>query len=240
MLRQVWQSAIVNNARRLDWLDAVRHPTRRDGAIAVALLVLPWVIALVLGLLGHLDATAVTILTSVSVGLPTVWLAWVPVRARSGTPNADPGPVVGSGAVTAVQLVRQPDVAGKPVLVEVLRYVGRVPRTDDQVQAALLADDGIRRTPSQAFRPDGRFLTIRISNNSDEPVYHVAISWKPGGESDPVGTLRPGKQVQRSRELPRLPGWMRSYERFCSAVVYFQDANGIRWRVMPDEPPEED
>jgi len=52
---KVWQSAIVNDAKRLDWrhrLAAVRRrPARTDGAIAVALLVLPCVTALVLWLL---------------------------------------------------------------------------------------------------------------------------------------------------------------------------------------------
>jgi hypothetical protein len=52
--RSVWQAAIVNDAKRLDWrhrLAAVRRrPAPTDGAIAVALLLLPWVIALALEL----------------------------------------------------------------------------------------------------------------------------------------------------------------------------------------------
>ena len=81
----------MNHARHLDWrqwLAATRHPARKDGAIAVALIVLPWVIALVLWLLWlrrqHLDAgTAAAVIFGfavVSVGLPVVWLAWVPIR----------------------------------------------------------------------------------------------------------------------------------------------------------------
>ena len=80
---QVWQSAIVNAAKRPDWrswVAAARHPAPTDGVIAVALLVLPWVIVLALKLLHHLNDTAVTILASASIGLPTVWLAWVPIR----------------------------------------------------------------------------------------------------------------------------------------------------------------
>jgi hypothetical protein len=68
----VWQSALMNHVRRLDWrhwLVATRHPARKDGAIAVAWFVLPWVIALALALLHHLGTAAVTILASVSVGL---------------------------------------------------------------------------------------------------------------------------------------------------------------------------
>ena len=98
----MWQSAIVNDAKRLDWrhrLAAVhRRHTPTDGAIAAALLVLPWVIALVLWLLWlrhhHLDAgTAATVVfgfATVSVALPVVWLAYVPVRNanRSGTPGS--------------------------------------------------------------------------------------------------------------------------------------------------------
>jgi hypothetical protein len=78
----------MNHARPLDWrhwLAATRHPARQDGAIAVALIVLPWAIALVLVLLHHLGVTTVTVLASVSVGLPAVWLAWVPVRNASST-----------------------------------------------------------------------------------------------------------------------------------------------------------
>jgi hypothetical protein len=68
------------------WVAAARHPARKDGAIAMALVVLPWVIALALELLHHPGVTAVTILASASVGLPAVWLAWVPIRnaSRSG------------------------------------------------------------------------------------------------------------------------------------------------------------
>ena len=122
MWRQVlWQPAIVNNTTRRDrrrWLTTIRHPARKDGVIAVALLVLPWVAALGLKVLHHLDATTVTILGSVSVGLPAVWLAWVPIRnaSRSGTPSAGPGPAVSYSSVPAAQLVCQrPDVTGKPV-----------------------------------------------------------------------------------------------------------------------------
>jgi ABC-type amino acid transport system permease subunit len=96
----------MNHARRLDWrqwLAATRHPACKDGAIAVALIVLPWVIALVLWLLWlrrhHLDAgTAAAVIfgfVAVSVGLPVAWLAWVPIRnaSRSSVPSAgDPAP----------------------------------------------------------------------------------------------------------------------------------------------------
>ena len=122
-------SAIVNDAERPDWrhwLAAARHPARKDGAIAVTLLVLPWVIALVLWLPWlrhhHLDVgTVVTVIfgfAAVSVGLPAVWLAWVPIRnaSRSGAPSAGPGSGVSYGPATAAQLVyQQPDVASKPV-----------------------------------------------------------------------------------------------------------------------------
>jgi uncharacterized protein YidB (DUF937 family) len=97
----------MNHARRLNWrqwLAATRHPARKDGAIAVAWFLLPWVIALALALVHHLGATAVTILASASVGLPAVWLAWVPVRnaSRTSTPSVGdrgPGPAVRAGPV---------------------------------------------------------------------------------------------------------------------------------------------
>ena len=89
--RSVWQPAIVDDARRLDWrhwLAAIRRrPARTDGVIAVGFLLLPWVIALALELLRHLGDTAVAVLASASFGLPVAWLAWVPVRDanRPGT-----------------------------------------------------------------------------------------------------------------------------------------------------------
>ena len=114
----MWQSAIVNNAKRPDWrhwLDAARRPGWKDGAIAVASLVLPWVIVLVLELLHHLNDTAANILAGASFALPAGWLTWAGFRnaSRSGTSVA-PGPVVSYGPVTAV-VHQQPDVAGKPV-----------------------------------------------------------------------------------------------------------------------------
>ena len=62
-------------------LRAVAHPTRRDGAIAIALLILPWVVALVLlRRHHHLDGGTVGILVAVSLGLPTLWLTWAAYR----------------------------------------------------------------------------------------------------------------------------------------------------------------
>ena len=131
----VWQSALMNHARRLDWrqwLAATRHPARKDGAIAVALLVLPWVIALVLWLLWlrrhHLDAgTAAAVIfgfAAVSVGLPVVWLAWVPIRnaSRSSVPSGGdraPGPTVLAGTPAGWQLAEVTD----PFALEVHRPV---------------------------------------------------------------------------------------------------------------------
>ncbi len=56
-------------------------------AVAVALLVLPWVIALALAHHHHLDATAVAILAAVSIPLSGLWLAWVTL-AKSGGSSA--------------------------------------------------------------------------------------------------------------------------------------------------------
>ena len=102
----------MNHARRPDWrqwLAATRHPARKDGATAVALLMLPWVVALVLALLHHLGATVVTIVASVSVGLPVVWLAWVPVRNASRTST----PSVGDSASGTTVLASPP--TGRPL-----------------------------------------------------------------------------------------------------------------------------
>jgi hypothetical protein len=97
----------VNDAKRPDWrqwLATARHPARRDGAIAVVSFVPVCVIALVLALFHRLDATAVTILASASVGLPVTWLTWATFRnaSRSETPSAGPGSIVGSDRYTKV------------------------------------------------------------------------------------------------------------------------------------------
>ena len=125
----------MNHPRRLgwrQWLAATRHPARKDGAIAVWLIVLPWVIALVLWLLWlrrlHLDAgTAAAVIfgfAAVSVGVPVVWLAWVPIRnaSRSSAPSAGdrvPGPAVLAGAPPGRPLAEATD----PFALEVHRPV---------------------------------------------------------------------------------------------------------------------
>ena len=69
---------MVNRAKRPDrqyLLAAARHPKRRDGAIAIALFLLPWVAALVLvDRHHHLDGGTMAILVAVSLGLPTLWV----------------------------------------------------------------------------------------------------------------------------------------------------------------------
>ncbi len=75
---------MVNRAKRTDrrhLVDSARHPRRRDGAIAVALLLLPWVVAW--GLVRrhhHLDGGTVGILVAVSLGLPSLWVMWTTYR----------------------------------------------------------------------------------------------------------------------------------------------------------------
>jgi hypothetical protein len=49
--------------------------------VAVALLLLPWVVALVLVRQhAHLDVAALTIVVALSVGFPPIWLAWATYR----------------------------------------------------------------------------------------------------------------------------------------------------------------
>jgi hypothetical protein len=54
-------------------------------AVAVALLVVPWIIALALSRHHYLDATAVGILAAVSIPVAALWLAWVPLAKEGGS-----------------------------------------------------------------------------------------------------------------------------------------------------------
>jgi hypothetical protein len=110
------------------WLSAARHPARRDGVIAAALLVLPWALAWALEPHHHLDTTAVTILVSVTIPLSGLWLTWATFRNASPAPadtGAGPGIIItGPGALVAdrggtgigqVVYQQRRDVTGKPV-----------------------------------------------------------------------------------------------------------------------------
>src|SRR5215470_20186603 len=80
----LWHSAGVSAAKRPDrrsWLSVVRHPARRDGIMALALFLLPWLLALGLERRDHhLDGGTIAILVSVSLGLPVLWLTWALAR----------------------------------------------------------------------------------------------------------------------------------------------------------------
>ncbi len=93
----MWETAVVAGTRRSygrRWLDAVRHPARRDGAVLWALLALPWVAGLVLTRRHHhLDAGGWAVVLTVSLGLPTLWVTWATFRdaRRSGAASSGPG-----------------------------------------------------------------------------------------------------------------------------------------------------
>jgi hypothetical protein len=131
----VWQSALMNHARRLEWrqwLAATRHPARKDGGIAVALIVLPWMIALVLCIFWfrrhHLDVgTAAAVIfgfAAVSVGLPVVWLAWVPIRNASRSSVSSAGDrVLGTTVLAGASAGRPMAEVTDPFALEVHRPV---------------------------------------------------------------------------------------------------------------------
>ena len=92
----VWETAVVSGARGSyghRWVDAARHPARRDGAVLWALLALPWVAGLVLARRHHLDAGGWAVVLTVSLGLPTLWVTWATFRdaRRSGAAESGPG-----------------------------------------------------------------------------------------------------------------------------------------------------
>jgi hypothetical protein len=80
----MWQSTIVSSATgkgRRQQLTPGRHPTRRDGAIALALLLMPLAAWLALERRHHhVDTATVGILVTVALGLPALWLAWATYR----------------------------------------------------------------------------------------------------------------------------------------------------------------
>lgn len=74
---------------RRHWRAIGRRPSRRDGAVALVLFLLPWVLAW--GWIRrhhHLDSAALGILITVVLGLPALWLAWVTYR-RSDAPLSE-------------------------------------------------------------------------------------------------------------------------------------------------------
>ena len=73
------------------WLSAARHPARRDGVIAAALLVLPWALAWAVAPHHHLDSTVVTILVAVTIPLAGLWFTWAAFRNASWPAPADGG-----------------------------------------------------------------------------------------------------------------------------------------------------
>jgi Tetratricopeptide repeat len=88
------------------WLPAARHPARRDGVIAAALLALPWALAWAVAPHHHLDAATVTILAAVTIPLSGLWLTWAAFRNASRPAPADSGArpgiiAAGPGAVIA-------------------------------------------------------------------------------------------------------------------------------------------
>jgi hypothetical protein len=92
----MWEAAVVTGTRGSygrRWLDAARHPARRDGAVLWVLLVLPWVAGLVLVRRHHhLDAGGWAVVLTVSLGLPTLWVAWAAFRDARRSGAAESGP----------------------------------------------------------------------------------------------------------------------------------------------------
>jgi NACHT domain len=66
---------------------SLRHPARRDGAVAAVLFLLPAFIGLALVFLHRpMDVATVTVLVTAAVGLPVAWLTWAVYRdARQST-----------------------------------------------------------------------------------------------------------------------------------------------------------
>ncbi len=81
----MWQSTTVSD-----------HPARRDGLIAVVLLVLPWLLGWAFAPGHRFDTTTVTIVLSVSIPLSGLWLAWAALR-NSSSERREPQWSLGTG-----------------------------------------------------------------------------------------------------------------------------------------------
>jgi len=91
----MWDTAVLAGIRRSygrRWLDAARHPARRDGVVLWVLLVLPWVTGLVLTRRHHLDASGWGVVLTASLALPTLWVTWAAFRDGRQSGAAESGP----------------------------------------------------------------------------------------------------------------------------------------------------
>jgi hypothetical protein len=79
-------------------------------------------------------------------------------------------------------------------------------------------------------------ITAHVKNGSDQPVYEVTLVWHRGtarwGDNDNLGTLIPGHEAERTRELPPLPDYVDPG--VWGAVAFFRDPAGTWWRARPD------
>jgi hypothetical protein len=79
-------------------------------------------------------------------------------------------------------------------------------------------------------------ITAHVKNSSDQPVYEVMLVWHTGsarwGDNDNLGTLMPGHEAKRTREIPPLPDYVDPA--VWGAVAFFRDAIGTWWRARPD------
>lgn len=71
--------------------------------------------------------------------------------------------------------------------------------------------------------------TAHLKNSSDQPIYDLDISWRPGGSREFDQPLMPGEELTDRIPVPdgADPAWY-------SADAYFRDATGTSWRARPD------
>ena len=104
---------VKRSGRRRQLIAIHDYPLWLVAVIAVALLVLPWVIAVLLVRNHHLDFDSATILAAISIPLSGLWLTWVTLAKHGGT---DIRASELAARITAGQFVyEQPGVTGKPV-----------------------------------------------------------------------------------------------------------------------------
>jgi hypothetical protein len=105
---------------------------------------------------------------------------------------------------------------------------------DDPSEVSEIVDD-IDLT--DVTNPEEGWETAKLTvvNSSDQPIYDAQLRWHRGSAShgwpnpEPLGTIMPGSEIERSRHFP-----LDTNMAVSGAILMFRDATGVRWIRRPD------